>query len=220
MDCKHCSKPCAKCGKQRNGRQKYRCKSCLKYQQSRYQNLAYRIEINRQITSMVKEGVGIRSIGRLLSISKNTVLRRIRLIAASINKPTHIRLGSIYEIDEMWTFSGSKKNQQWISYIYDRSTKTVVDFVVGRRNGDFLRPMVSEVLRHQPRLIATDGLSVYKSLIPPTLHITSAHQTLNIERNNLNLRTHLKRLSRKTICFSKSDEMLKAVLRIYFWSSR
>ncbi len=146
MDCKHCSKPCCKCGKQRNGKQKYRCKNCFKYQQASYQNQAYDIDINSQITSMAKEGVSIRSIGRLLSISKNTVLRRIRLIVASIKKP-EIKLGSIYELDEMWTFSQSKNNQQWISYIYDRSTKTVVDFVVGRRSRELSRPIVSEVFR-------------------------------------------------------------------------
>ncbi|NJD86053.1 hypothetical protein EWM60_15775, partial [Candidatus Erwinia dacicola] len=28
-----------------------------------------------------------------------------------------------------------------------------------------------------------------------------------IERHDLNLRTHLRRLARKTICFSKSEEM-------------
>lgn len=135
-----------------------------------------------------------------------------------MKKPRLTPSGSIYVADKIWTFSQYKKNEQWISYIYDRSTKRVVDFVVWGRSGDFLRPMISEVLKYQPRLIATDGLLVYKGLIPSNLHLTSAYQTLRIERNNLNLRTHLQRLSRKTICFSKNKEILKAVLRIYFWS--
>ncbi len=168
--------------------------------------------------SMVKESVGVRGVGRLLSISKNTVITRIKSLAIYIKKPEIVSKGHIYEVDEMWTFSGSKKNQQWVSYIYDRNSKTVVDFVVGRRSGDFLKPMISEVLKSRPKLIATDGLMVYQSIVPPNLHIASAYQTLRIERNNLNLRTHLKRLSRKTICYSKSTEMLTAVLKIYFWS--
>tara|TARA_R100000697_G_scaffold122933_2_gene153773 strand:+ start:162 stop:818 length:657 start_codon:yes stop_codon:yes gene_type:complete len=218
MDCKYCSEPCNKCGKQRNGKQKYYCKLCLKYQQATYNNQAYRLNINDQIMSMVKEGVGIRGIGRLLSISKNTVITRIKSLAIDIEKPGIVSKGNIYEVDEMWTFSGSKKNQQWVSYVYDRNSKTVVDFVVGRRSRDFLKPMISEVLKSRPKLIATDGLMIYRSIVPANLHITSAYQTLRIERNNLNLRTHLKRLSRKTICYSKSNEMLIAVLKIYFWS--
>ncbi|MFY1046718.1 IS1 family transposase [Chryseobacterium sp. GP-SGM7] len=35
---------------------------------------------------------------------------------------------------------------------------------------------------------------------------------------NLNIRTHLKRLNRRTICFSKSNLILIAILKIYFWS--
>ncbi|MFY0592015.1 IS1 family transposase [Roseivirga sp.] len=218
MNCKYCSKPCHRSGKQSNGTQKYRCKSCLKYQQATYRNQAYHSYINDQIVSMVKEGVGIRGIGRLLSISKNTVLVRIKLIAKSVKKPRILCTDSIYEIDEMWTFVGSKKNQQWITYIYDRTSKWVVDFKVGRRSGEFLSPMISGVLIYKPKFIATDGLMVYKSIIPSNLHVRDAFQTLRIERNNLNLRTHLKRLSRKTINYSKSVVMLIAVLKLYFWT--
>ena len=37
----------------------------------------------------------------------------------------------------------------------------------------------------------------------------------NIERKNLNLRTRLKRLTRKTICFSKSEKMHELVIGLY-----
>ncbi|EHD3430994.1 hypothetical protein JRB05_004652 [Escherichia coli O124] len=40
-----------------------------------------------------------------------------------------------------------------------------------------------------------------------TSHVISKKCTQRIERHNLNLRTHLKRLTRKTICFSKSEDM-------------
>ncbi|MBP6430489.1 MAG: hypothetical protein KA319_01880 [Ferruginibacter sp.] len=65
--------------------------------------------------------------------------------------------------------------------------------------------------------IYTDGLSNYKYLVPPTLHSIKQFGTNRIERVNLNLRTHLKRLGRRTICFSKSLAMLLACVKIYFW---
>ncbi|MBS1665188.1 MAG: hypothetical protein JST68_29350 [Bacteroidetes bacterium] len=37
------------------------------------------------------------------------------------------------------------------------------------------------------------------------------------ERKNLTLRTHLKRLSCRTFCFSKSLSMLESCLKLYFW---
>ncbi|CDG46938.1 Transposase, IS1 family [Serratia symbiotica SCt-VLC] len=53
----------------------------------------------------------------------------------------------------------------------------------------------------------TDAWPVYRTLLPSTSHVISKKYTQRIERHNLNLRTHLKRLARRTICFSKSEEM-------------
>jgi insertion element IS1 protein InsB len=47
--------------------------------------------------------------------------------------------------------------------------------------------------------------------------IAKRYSTNHIERFNLTLRTHLKRLNRRTICFSRSLVLLNAILKIYFW---
>jgi insertion element IS1 protein InsB len=77
--------------------------------------------------------------------------------------------------------------------------------------------VVNTALHSGVMKIKTDKLNIYQSLIPPQLHISNAYNINRIERNNLNLRTHLKRLSRRTICYSKSPAMLSACLKIYFW---
>ena len=203
-------------GFQKNGSQKYRCKSCKRYQQAQYKYTAYGIDINHQISGLVTEGVGIRSIGRLLGISCTTVIRRIHAIASTLSKPDPI-YGGGYEIDELWTFCGSKSNEVWVTYIFERSTGRVIDFHSGRRNKVSIGPMVYRLLSYRPECIATDGLVVYKSLIPKTIHSNKPFQTLRIERHNLNLRTHIKRLSRRTISYSKCLFMLRSILKIYFW---
>ena len=55
--------------------------------------------------------------------------------------------------------------------------------------------MVDEVLQLEPMKICTDGLIIYKSLIEEKIHETKLMSTRHIERFNLNLRMHLKRLS-------------------------
>jgi insertion element IS1 protein InsB len=40
-------------------------------------------------------------------------------------------------------------------------------------------------------------------------------QTWKIERKNLNFRTHIKRLSRRTICFSKNKQIHDNVIGMY-----
>ena len=104
-------------------------------------------------------------------------------------------------------------------YALDRSTKEVIDFAVGSRAKRMIRQVTDPMVTGRVRKICTDGLNVYRTLVPENLHRTGPFGTQRIERFNLNLRTHLKRLSRKTICFSKSKEMLEACLRIYFWGN-
>jgi insertion element IS1 protein InsB len=61
----------------------------------------------------------------------------------------------------------------------------------------------------------TDAWPVYRTLLSSTSHVISKKYTQRIERHNLNLRTHLKRLTRKTICFSKSEEMHDKIIGWY-----
>ncbi len=169
MKCRYCKSNCHKCGRQPSGIQKYRCQKCLKYQQASYKSKALHLATNKRIRNLVKEGVGIRGIARLLKISSTTVIKRIRAMASNLKRPEIHSYHAIYEIDELWTYSKSKKNQQWITYIYDRISKKVIDFVVGRRSIDCLKPMISRALTFQPKFIATDGLMVYRSIIPSNL---------------------------------------------------
>lgn len=65
--------------------------------------------------------------------------------------------------------------------------------------------------------IYSDKLNLYRYPLPAYVHFTKAYHTQNIESKNLSLRINLKRLNRRTICFSKSISKPKACLRIYFW---
>ena len=61
----------------------------------------------------------------------------------------------------------------------------------------------------------TDDWQSYEKTLPAERHTISKAETQDIERHNLNFRTHIKRLHRKTICFSKSSEMYAAVIKLY-----
>jgi IS1 family transposase len=166
---------------------------------------------------LLKEGCGIRSISRILNISNKTVLSRMLKISKKIKIPYFNKFGCKFEIDEMWSFIGNKKNVTWITYALERETKSIIDFYVGRKTKETIRPLIDKVLLLNPARIYTDRLNIYPSLIPQEIHKRFQYCTNRIERMNLNLRTHIKRLSRKTICFSKNQEYLEAHLKIYFW---
>lgn len=64
----------------------------------------------------------------------------------------------------------------------------------------------------QIRLITSDDWGSYAREVPAEKHLTGKIFTQRIERNNLTLRTRLKRLAHKTICFSRSVEMHENVI--------
>jgi len=119
-------------------------------------------------------------------------------------------------MDELRTYVGNKRNESWVIYSINKKTRQVVHFVAGRRTRENIKQVVDETMRQQPAAIYTDKLNIYPSLIPKAQHRKCAHRINHIERMNLTLRNGLKRLSRKTICYSKSEKVLEACLRLYF----
>ena len=213
--CIYCAGKLVRNGFSEAKKQRYKCKSCRKTIVNNYTYNAYFSNINKQIMLLLREGLGVRSIARILQISATTLLKRIITISAAVSLPV-IQSECSYEIDELCTFVKAKSKRIWIVYALERESKNIVDFNVGNRSIVTLKKVVDKVLKANPIAVFTDKLNSYQSLIPKCIHKTVRFGTNNIERANLTLRTHLKRLNRRTICFGKTEVMLKAVLKIYF----
>ena len=214
MICKFCGGNCVKNGYQNNGKLRIKCKNCHKKQQVDYTYHAYTPELNREISQHVKDGVGIRGIARLLKISTTTAIKKILSISQNIASP-HIIANAVYEVDEIETFVGRKSDHIWIAYALNRTDKSVACFSVGPRTNETLSKVTDKLWN--AKRIYTDKLRQYKTLISPDIHKTTNRGTNHIERNNLTIRTHIKRLTRRTICLSRKVIMLYAILKIYFW---
>lgn len=205
-----------KTGYTQQNKQRYQCKGCSKKFLSNYTYQACQPDINRQIIALTKEGLGIRSTARILQISATTLLKRIIAIAKNIPRPT-INKRKTYEVDEIRTFVKRKSRPIWIVYALERTTRSVVSFYVGKRTNKTLNAVLKTLELAEAKHIFTDGLKNYRHLIVKKVHKVKQYGTNHIERNNLTLRTHIKRLNRRTICFSKNLLVLVSVLRIFFW---
>ncbi|WP_404985316.1 IS1 family transposase [Chryseobacterium sp. M5] len=212
-----------KFGKTKNGKQRFQCTSCGKTSVLTYSYQAYRKNINTKIIRLTKEGMGIRSIVRFLRISTTTLLKRIITISHYIQPPL-INYNKKYEVDELRTYIRNKKQIVWLVYALEKDSKNVICFNLGKRNNETLNSIIKILLNSKAQSISTDKLRNYQYLIPKEIHQTKRFGTNSIERKNLSIRTHLKRLkrlkrlNRKTICFSKSISILTSVLKIYFWA--
>lgn len=215
--CPKCSSDnCIKSGFTLQKKQRFHCKQCNVKFLSAYTYHACLSQINNQIVVLLREGLGMRSICRILKIALNTLISRIKKISNSIKRPI-VSEGNSYEVDEIRTYIKKKTSLIWIVYAIERTSKRVVSYAVGNRTNATLSIVIDTVMSRKPFKIFTDKLKHYKYLIPESIHRVIPRATNTIERNNLTMRTHIKRLNRKTICFSKCIIMLSAILKIYFW---
>lgn len=135
MKCKKCKGFAVKNSKQSNGKQRYYCSVCKHSFQRSYTYKAYKTDINKNIYRFLTESVGVTATARLLSISKTTVIKRIKHMASLIVKPIINEKHQYYELDEMRVIVGYKLKEAWVIYAINRHTKKIVDYIVGRRIG-------------------------------------------------------------------------------------
>jgi insertion element IS1 protein InsB len=119
------------------------------------------------------------------------------------------------ELDEMWSFVGSKKHPQWLWEALDHQTGRIVAYTFGRRADQALVKLKGLLAPLGIRRFYTDGWGAYRRHLDPKLHVIGKRRTQQLERKHLTLRTRIKRLVRRTICFSKSLQMHEIVIGLF-----
>jgi insertion element IS1 protein InsB len=126
-----------------------------------------------------------------------------------------VRRGLSSELDEMWSFVARKSNPRWLWHAIDHRTGKELAYVFGRRKDDvFLK--LKELL--EPFGITkydTDGWGAYERHIDVEKHQVGKENTQKIESKHINLRPRIKRLVRRTICFSKTEQMHDLVIGLF-----
>ena len=119
------------------------------------------------------------------------------------------------ELDEMWSYVGSKDDPRWVWHAIDHESGKVLAYVVGdHKDAVFLQ--VKALL--EPFGITrfyTDDWGAYERHLSSEEHVIGKQNTQKIERKHLTLRTRIKRLARKTICFSKLAKMHDIVIGLF-----
>ncbi|WP_219907752.1 IS1 family transposase [Aphanothece hegewaldii] len=119
------------------------------------------------------------------------------------------------ELDEMWSFVGRKKNQRWLWHAIDRLTGKVLAYVFGRRKDEVFLKLKNLLAPFGIKKYCTDGWGAYERNLSAEQHEIGKKKTQRIEQKHLTLRTKIKSKTRKTICFSKSEEMHDLVIGLF-----
>ncbi len=176
------------------------------------------------VIDMALNGSGIRDTSRVLGISTDTVMSVIKNMEPeliTVNTPLIeaidtdnldidvVKVKSVdeAEIDEMWSFVGSKINQRWLWHAIDHNTGKVLAYVLGSRKDVVFLKLKALLEPFNIKMHFTDDWGAYNRHIDNYKHEVGKRNTQKIERKHLTLRTRIKRLTRKTICFSKTNLM-------------
>ena len=108
----------------------------------------------------------------------------------------------------------AQKNKIWLWTAVDHFRKGILGWVLGDHSAKTFRPLWEIVATWQCYFYVTDGWSVYPGFIPEGDQIVSKTYMTRVEGENTRLRHYLARLHRKTLCYSKSVEMLAHSIRL------
>ncbi len=119
------------------------------------------------------------------------------------------------ELDEMWSFVRSKQQQRPLWHAIDHQTGEVLAYVLSDHKDSAFLELKALLEPFGITQFYTDGWGTYERQIEPVFHPVGKVNTQTIERKHLTLRTRIKRLARKTICFSKSEWLHDVVIGLF-----
>lgn len=121
-----------KAGTSRHGHQRWMCKECGRTFGEKNHRVIYEGR-RQQALTLYAEGMSARAFEREVGVSHNSVLGWVRQEAAGqALVPVPAQAQQIVEMDEMWSYCGSK---MW--WAIERSTHRIVAWALGgKRHGD------------------------------------------------------------------------------------
>ena len=93
----------------------------------------------------------------------------------------------------------------------------ILEWHLGDRSAKTFEQLWNKIKHWKCFFCVTDGYKVYPIFLPNEDHIVSKIYMTRVEGENCRLRHYLARLHRKTLCYSKSIEMLKLSIKLLIY---
>ncbi len=118
-------------------------------------------------------------------------------------------------MDEMWGFVGNKKQERWLWHAIDHQTCAVLAVVLSNHQDSAFLELKALLEPFGIMQFYTDGWGADERHLDPAFHTVGKANNQTLERKHLTLRTRIKCLARKRICFSKSEWLHDVVIGLF-----
>jgi IS1 family transposase len=156
-----------------NGKQNYRCLGCGRQFVLESNQKIIDEHTKKLIRKTLLERISLEGVCRVFDVSMPWLLEFIDSLIAEL--PQDLNAGVvkeddeievvILEADELWSYVGSKRNQQWLWLVMHSSTRQVVAMQVGPRNKETAEKLfykLPEPLKKKPSVILTSSMCTMK----------------------------------------------------------
>ena len=214
---------CPECGSEKNkknghihnGKQNHYCKKCGRQFVENPEQKLISVEKREQIRKLLLERIPLRGICRVMGVSLLWLLdfmtSEYEQLPDDLNYQSSLKTDKLLiwsidsEVDEMWSFVGSKENKQWIWIAMDAKSRQIIAFYVGDRSQESAKKLWELIPKdyRENATFYTDDWQAYKTVIPEERHHVVKGKASHIERFNCTMRQRVSRLVRKALSFSK-----------------
>jgi len=147
-----------------NGKQKYECLACRKQFVENPQHKQISEDTRERVRRALLERISLEGICRIFDVSLPWLLEFMEEIFKQL--PDHLNgtivadneefVVSVLEADEMWSYVGNKKNQQWLWLVMHTKSRQIVAFHISDRSkasGQALMAKLPEDLKKKASFI-------------------------------------------------------------------
>jgi hypothetical protein len=172
--CPNCkSSVITKNGSIHSGKQKFICLSCRSQFVENPQNKLIPEDTRERIKRSLIERVSLEGICRIFDVSMPWLLDYMQVVFKALPEDLNASIVSENEelmvislqVDELWSYVGNKKNQQWLWLVMDAKTRQILAFQIGKRSketGEALMAKIPQEVKKKPCFTQTTSQLILK----------------------------------------------------------
>lgn len=189
MTCHSCQSVCKRFGRHRNGLQRFRCRQCKRTFTEEHEKPLDEMRLSPDravaVLQLLLEGMSIRSVERVRSIHRDTILKLLVLAGERCQRLLRERIKGLkvedVQCDEIWGYVGKKEAHKWPfekdaaglgdAYCFiavERGTKLILTYHLGKRDmpsTDTFMAKLSYATSHDRFQLTTDGFHPYRKAV-------------------------------------------------------